>query len=67
MVGNTDTSGREGGDELKRLTGIKGDCRGQDLAEYALLISLITLALIAAVTILGARIMAMFNSTAGAF
>ena len=62
----TTPGSRKGGDELKRLTDIKRENRGQDLAEYALLISLITLALIAAVTLIGARIMAMFNTTAGA-
>ena len=50
-----------------RLTRITGDCRGQDLAEYALLISLITLALIAALTLIGSRIVAMFTTVAGAF
>lgn len=49
---------------LKHIT---GDCGGQDLAEYALLISLITLALIAALTLIGSKIAAMFTAVAGAF
>jgi len=44
---------------------ITGECEGQDLAEYALLISLITLALIAALTIVGGRILAFFTMVAG--
>jgi Flp pilus assembly pilin Flp len=40
---------------------------GQDLAEYALLLSLISLALIAALTLIGNRILAMFNVVSGAF
>lgn len=43
------------------------DNRGQDLAEYALLLSLISLALIAALTLIGGRISAMFQAVAGAF
>ncbi len=39
---------------------------GQDLAEYALLISLIALVAIAGVTLLGGRISAIFNAIAGA-
>ena len=39
--------------------------RGQDLAEYALLISLITLALIASITLIGGRLSAMFAAVAG--
>ena len=46
---------------------IFSDCGGQDLAEYAMLISLITLALIAAITLIGSRISAMFTAVAGAF
>ena len=42
------------------------DNRGQDLAEYALLLSLISLALIAALTLIGGRISAMFEAVAGA-
>jgi len=43
------------------------DRSGQDLAEYALLISLITLALIAAVTLIGTQIAGMFTAVAGMF
>ena len=43
------------------------DCSGQDLAEYAMLISLITLALIAAVTLIGSKLSAMYTAVAGAF
>ena len=50
-----------------RFTKISSDCGGQDLAEYAMLISLITLALIAAVTLIGTKIAAMFNTVAGMF
>lgn len=50
-----------------KLFRITRDTGGQDLAEYALLISLITLALIAALTLIGTRINAMFNLVAGAF
>lgn len=39
---------------------------GQDLAEYALLISLIALVAIAGVTLLGNRVLAIFNAIAGA-
>ncbi len=39
--------------------------KGQDLAEYALLIALIALVVIAAVTLLGTNITAIFNSIAG--
>ena len=39
---------------------------GQDLAEYALLISLIAIVAIAAVTLLGGRIVAIFNAIAAA-
>ena len=46
---------------------IVSDRSGQDLAEYALLISLITLALIAAVTLIGTKIAGMFNTVAGMF
>ena len=50
-----------------KLMRIFWDCRGQDLAEYAMLISLITLALIAALTLIGSRVSAVFTSVAGAF
>ena len=39
---------------------------GQDLAEYALLIALIALVVIAAVTLLGTQIQAVFNNIANA-
>jgi pilus assembly protein Flp/PilA len=39
---------------------------GQDLAEYALLIALIALVVIAAVTLLGTQIQAVFNGIANA-
>ncbi len=40
--------------------------KGQDLAEYALLIALIALVVIAAVTLLGNNIKGIFTSIAGA-
>jgi Flp pilus assembly pilin Flp len=43
------------------------DDRGQDLAEYALLLSLISLALIAALTLIGGRLAEMFQAVAEAF
>lgn len=42
------------------------DDSGQDLAEYALLIALIALVVIAAVTLLGTNIQAVFNNIANA-
>ena len=42
------------------------DESGQDLAEYALLIALIAIAVIGAVTLLGGDIASVFNSIAGA-
>ena len=51
----------------REVQGILRDCNGQDLAEYAMLISLITLALIAALTLIGSRITAMFTAVAGSF
>jgi len=39
---------------------------GQDLAEYALLIALIALVVIAAVTLLGTQIQTVFNNIANA-
>ncbi|MGH7572955.1 MAG: Flp family type IVb pilin [Gemmatimonadota bacterium] len=41
------------------------DESGQDLAEYALLIALIALVVIAAVTLLGQNINGVFNAIAG--
>jgi Flp pilus assembly pilin Flp len=43
------------------------DNRAQDLVEYALLLSLITLALIAALTLIGGQISTMYQAMAGAF
>jgi Flp pilus assembly pilin Flp len=43
------------------------DNRAQDLVEYALLLSLITLALIAALTLIGGQISSMYQAMAGAF
>ena len=42
------------------------DESGQDLAEYALLIALIAIVVIAAVTLLGGNINTVFNNIAGA-
>ena len=42
------------------------DESGQDLAEYALLIALIAIVVIAAVTLLGGNIQTVFNNIAGA-
>jgi pilus assembly protein Flp/PilA len=42
------------------------DESGQDLAEYALLIALIAIVVIAAVTLLGGNISTVFNNIAGA-
>lgn len=42
------------------------DDSGQDLAEYALLIALIAIVVIAAVTLLGTKIQGVFNSIAAA-
>jgi pilus assembly protein Flp/PilA len=42
------------------------DESGQDLAEYALLIALIAIVVIAAVTLLGTNIEQVFNDIAGA-
>ena len=55
---------QEGEVGIKRFIRNNG---GQDLAEYALLLSLISLALIAALTLIGNRILAMFNVVSGAF
>lgn len=45
---------------------IWNDESGQDLAEYALLIALIAIVVIAAVTLLGGNIQAVFNNIAAA-
>jgi len=50
-----------------RFRKVFSDRSGQDLAEYAMLISLITLALIAACTLIGSKITAMFNAVAAIF
>lgn len=51
---------------MKKLFSLIRKEEGQDLAEYALLISLIALIAIAGVTLLGGRISAIFNAIAGA-
>ena len=51
---------------MKKLFSLIRKEDGQDLAEYALLISLIALVAIAGVTLLGGRILAIFNAIAGA-
>ena len=44
--------------------GLRRDERGQGLAEYAIAIGIITLAVIAAVQLVGARIVPLWNSAA---
>ena len=51
---------------MKKLFALIRKEEGQDLAEYALLISLIALVAIAGVTLLGNRVLAIFNQIAGA-
>jgi len=51
---------------MKKLFSLIRKDEGQDLAEYALLISLIALVCVAAVTLLGNQISAVFNAIAGA-
>jgi pilus assembly protein Flp/PilA len=51
---------------MKKLFALIRKEEGQDLAEYALLISLIALVAIAGVTLLGTRISEIFNTIAGA-
>jgi pilus assembly protein Flp/PilA len=46
---------------------VVGNNRGQDLAEYALLIALIAIVVIAAVTLLGGNIQTVFENIADAF
>ena len=53
--------------DLMRLIRITRDTEGQDLAEYAILISLIALVCIAAITLIGNRLAAMFTALAAAF
>jgi pilus assembly protein Flp/PilA len=48
------------------LTRLWKNEEGQDLAEYALLIALIALVVIAAVTLLGTQIQTVFNNIANA-
>jgi Flp pilus assembly pilin Flp len=51
---------------VKRLFALVRREEAQDLAEYALLISLIALVAIAGVTLLGTRVNQIFNAIAGA-
>ncbi len=51
---------------MKKLFALFRKDEGQDLAEYALLISLIALVAIAGVTLLGDRVNQIFNAIAGA-
>jgi Flp pilus assembly pilin Flp len=57
----------EGSARSMRLNRIIRQSGGQDLMEYALLITLISLALIAALTLIGTSITAMFNTVAAVF
>ncbi|HZI93007.1 MAG TPA: Flp family type IVb pilin [Patescibacteria group bacterium] len=51
---------------MKKLFALIRKEEGQDLAEYALLISLIALVAVTAVTLLGTQISAVFTSIANA-
>ncbi|HET6639172.1 MAG TPA: Flp family type IVb pilin [Gemmatimonadota bacterium] len=51
---------------LNLWNALRSDESGQDLAEYALLIALIAIVVIAAVTLLGGNISTVFNNIAGA-
>jgi pilus assembly protein Flp/PilA len=51
---------------LNLWNALRSDESGQDLAEYALLIALIAIVVIAAVTLLGGNIRTVFNNIAGA-
>ena len=51
---------------MKKLFNMFRRDEGQDLAEYALLISLIAIVVIAAVTLLGGRIQAIFEAITSA-
>ena len=51
---------------LNLWNAVWSDESGQDLAEYALLIALIAIVVIAAVTLLGGNINTVFNNIAGA-
>jgi pilus assembly protein Flp/PilA len=48
------------------ITRIARDEKGQDAAEYALLIGLIALVIVVAVALLGTNLTAVFNAIAGA-
>jgi len=50
-----------------RLFRIVRETEAQDLAEYAILLTLISLALIAALTLIGVSLSAMFTNVAGWF
>jgi len=52
---------------LKHLCQFIRNDMAQDLAEYALLTTLISLVLIAALTLIGGRLRAIFTAVAGAF
>ena len=47
-----------------KLFRILGDCEGQDLAEYAIALAVITLAVIAAVQLVGTRVTTLWNQAA---
>lgn len=49
-----------------RMTEFAHDADGQDLVEYAMLASLIALVAIAGMTLIGGRLVALFNAVAGA-
>ncbi|HYO45368.1 MAG TPA: Flp family type IVb pilin [Gemmatimonadota bacterium] len=51
---------------LNLWNALRSDESGQDLAEYALLIALIAIVVIAAVTLLGGNINTVFTNIAGA-
>ena len=51
---------------MRRLLRLLRVEEGQDLAEYAILISLIALVVIAALTLFGARLQALFESVTAA-
>lgn len=51
---------------IGRFRRLLDEALGQDLAEYAILISMIAVALIAAITLIGARLVAMYTAVAGA-
>lgn len=51
---------------INRLRAMVSDERGQDLLEYALLTALIALGAVAAVTLAGDEVQAIFENVAGA-